>query len=49
MQKIRACKTSVQKPSVCPIEKQQLLYAFYYLTRADGFHFESIFTEIFVS
>ena len=47
--KKRACKTSVQNPSVCAIQKQQLLFAFYYLTRAGGLHFQSIFTETFLS
>ena len=35
-------KNSVQSQSVRPIEKQQLLFAFYYLNRADGFHFHKI-------
>ena len=35
-------KNSVQNQSVRPIEKQQLLFAFYYLIRAGGFHFHEI-------
>ena len=42
-------KKSVQNQIVCPIEKQQLLFAFYYLNRAGGFHFQSISIEIFLS
>ena len=48
MQK-RAYKTSVQNQSVCPIEKQQLFFAFYYLNWAGDFHFQSISFEIFLS
>ena len=42
-------KKSVQDQSVCPIEKQQLFFVFYYLNRASGFHFKSISIEIFLS
>ena len=42
-------KNSVQNQSVRPIEKQQLLFAFYYLNRVGGFHFQSISIEIFLS
>ena len=42
-------KKSVQNQSVCPIEKQQLLFAFYYLNRGGDFHFQSISIEIFLS
>ena len=42
-------KKSVQNQSACSIEKQQLLFAFYYLNRAGGFHFQSISIEIFLS
>ena len=42
-------KTSVQNKSVCPIDKQQLLFACYSLNRAGGFHFQSIFIESFLT
>ena len=42
-------KTSVQNQSVCPIEKQQLLFTFCYLNKAGGFPFQSISIEIFLS
>ena len=48
MQK-KSVKSTVQNQSVCPIEKQQLLFAFYYLNKADSFHFKSISIEIFLS
>ena len=41
-------KTSVQNKSVCPIDKQQLLFACYCLNRAGGFHFQSISIESFL-
>ena len=37
------------KTKVCPIEKEELLFAFYYLNRAGGFRFQSISIEIFLS
>ena len=42
-------ENSVQNQSVRPIEKQQLLFAFYYLYRAGSFQFQSISIEIFLS
>ena len=56
MQK-RAYKTSVQTKVCVRLKqqllignkKQQLLFAFYYLNRAGGFHFQSISFEIFLS
>ena len=42
-------KNRVKNQSLCPIEKQQLLFAFYYLKRPGGFHFQPIPIDIFRS
>ena len=41
-------KISVQNKGVCPIDKQQLLFACYCLNRVGGFHFQSSSIESFV-